>query len=47
MDALWLGIESGLGGGSRQEGSWETREEPGHGVLSVGKKRELTVAYLM
>ena len=27
VDALWLAIESGLGGGSRQEGSWETREE--------------------
>ena len=26
-DALWLGMESGLGGGSRQEGSWESREE--------------------
>lgn len=32
---------------AHQEVSWETRDEPGHGVLSVGKKRELTVAYLM
>ena len=32
---------------AHREVSWETREEPGHGGLSVGKKRELTMAYLM
>lgn len=33
--------------GARQEGSWEPKELPGHGGLSVGGNREPTVVYLI